>query len=323
MTDTDRASTTDDMLDRQLSAALRVEPSPAFLARVRSRVAGETMRTSWQTYGRERRGTMVTIARNGITLAYDDRGAGDPIIVFVHGWTCDRSFFAPQAEHFAKRHRVVSVDLRGHGESDKPHGPYPIGAYADDIAYLIDQLDLGKVVAVGHSMGGLAVVQLAASHPHCVAAIVMVEPGPFAPSPDLRAGFEAIADAIEAGNQEPRRELIRNHLFLPTSDPMFVEDVSRIMMAAPSHVAASALRGILAFDGPAVAAHCKVPTLHLAAASPWNPPHLMSQWLPNVVHGQTVGAGHLNQLEVPDQVNLMIDNFMRHYVFAPATAGAA
>jgi hypothetical protein len=67
------------------------------------------------------------------------------------------------------------------------------------------------------------------------------------------------------------------------------------------------LRGIAAFDGPAVAAHCKVPTIHLAAASPFNPPHLMSQWLPNVVHGQTVGAGHINQLETPEQVNLMIE----------------
>jgi pimeloyl-ACP methyl ester carboxylesterase len=266
---------------------------------------------------------MATITRNGIRLAYDDRGAGEPIIVFVHGWTCDRSFFAPQAEHYARRHRVVSVDLRGHGESDKPFEPYPIGVYADDIAYLIDELGLGKVVAVGHSSGGLAVLQLAASHPHSVAAIVMVEPGPFAFSPDLRAGFEAIADAIEAGNQEPRREFIRNNLFLPTSDPMFVEDVLRIMMAAPSHVAASALRGIAAFDGVAVAADCRVPALHLVAAAPFNPPHLMSQWLPNVVHGQTVGAGHLNQLEAPDQVNLMIENFMRHYVFALATAGTA
>lgn len=266
---------------------------------------------------------MATITRNGISLAYDDRGAGQPIIVFVHGWTCDRSFFAPQAEHFGRRHRVVSVDLRGHGESDKPYEPYPIGAYADDIADLIDRLGLGKVVAVGHSMGGLAVAQLAASHPHCVAAIVMVEPGPFAPPPDARAGMEAIADAIEAGNQEPRREFIRNHLFLPTSDPMVVANVLQTMMGAPSHVAASALRGILAFDGPGMAAQCKVPTLHLAGASPWNPPHLMSQWLPNVIHGQTVGAGHFNQLEAPDQVNLMIDNFMRHYMFAPAMAGAA
>ena len=266
---------------------------------------------------------MATIARNGIKLAYDDCGAGDPTIVLVHGWTCDRSFFAPQAEHFATRHRVVSVDLRGHGESDKPNEPYPIEAYADDIAYLIDQLGLGKVVAVGHSMGGLTVAKLAASHPHCVAAIAMVEPGPFALPPDVRAGFEAIANAIEAGNQEPRREFIRNNLFLPTSDPMFVEKVLSTMMAAPSHVAAGALRGIAAFDGPAVAADCKVPALHLAAVSPFNPPHLMSQWLPNVIHGQTVGAGHLNQLEAPDQVNLMIESFMRHYVSAPATAASA
>jgi pimeloyl-ACP methyl ester carboxylesterase len=262
---------------------------------------------------------MATIARNGIRLAFDDRGAGEPIIVFVHGWTCDRSVFAPQAEHFSKRHRVVSVDLRGHGESDKPFEPYPIETYADDIAYLIDQRGLGKVVAIGHSLGGNIVMQLAASHPHCVAAIVMVEPGPFAPPPDVRAGFEAIADAIDAGNQEPRRELIRNHLFLQTSDPMVIENVLHIMMEAPSHVAASALRGALAFDGPAVAARCKVPALHLAATSPFNPPHLMSQWLPHIVHGQTVGAGHFNQLEVPDQTNLMIEHFMRHYVFALAT----
>src|SRR5262245_9016399 len=112
---------------------------------------------------------MAMIERNGLRLAYDDRGAGEPVMVFVHGWTCDRSFFAPQAEHFARRHRVVSVDLRGHGESDKPNEPYPIGAYADDIAYLLDQLGLGKVVAVGHSSGGLTVLQLAASHPQCVA----------------------------------------------------------------------------------------------------------------------------------------------------------
>jgi pimeloyl-ACP methyl ester carboxylesterase len=217
----------------------------------------------------------------------------------------------------------VSVDLRGHGESDKPREAYPITAYADDIAYLIDQLGLGKVVAVGHSMGGLTVAQLAASHPGCVAAIAMVGPGPFAAPPEVRAAFEAIADAIDAGNQEPRREFIRNNLFLPTSDPMFIEDVLRVTMAAPSHVAAAALRGIAAFDGAAAAAACKVPALHLIAAAPFNPPHLMSKLLPNVVHRQTVGAGHINQLEAPDQVNLMIDNFMRHYVVAPAAAGAA
>src|SRR6266446_1002021 len=87
---------------------------------------------------------MSTIVRDGIKLAFEDHGAGKPAFVFVHGWTCDRSFFVPQAGHFAPRHRVVSVDLRGHGESDKPPGPYPIAAYADDIAYIVVQQGLGR-----------------------------------------------------------------------------------------------------------------------------------------------------------------------------------
>jgi pimeloyl-ACP methyl ester carboxylesterase len=223
---------------------------------------------------------MATIVHKGVKLAYEDQGEGKPALVFVHGWTCDRSFFAPQVKHFTQRHRVVAVDLRGHGESDKPQGEYPIAAYADDIAYLIEHLSLGQVVAVGHSMGGLAVLQLAAAYPDGVTAIVMVDPAPFVSSPDRRSGTEAMLAAIEAGNQEPRRQLIANRFFLPTSDRKLVDDVMEVMMAAPSHVAVGAMRGIQDFDAPAAALKCKVPSLHLAATPPLNPPHLMSEWLP-------------------------------------------
>ena len=222
--------------------------------------------------------------------------------------------FSPQAAHFARWHRVVSVDLRGHGESDKPEGPYPITTYADDIAHIIDHLELSKVVAVGHSMGGDTVLQLAASYPDHVAAIVMMDPDPFVFPPEVRRGYEAIAEAFEAGNQEPWQQQIATYGFLPTSDRKLVEDVMAVLMAAPNHVAASSLRGILQFDGKALAEHCKVPALHLAPTDPGNPPHLMSQWLPHVVNGLAVGAGHFFHLEVPDQVNAMIEGFMRHYL---------
>ena len=257
---------------------------------------------------------MPTITHNGVKLAYDSRGKGRPAFVFIHGWTCDRSFFAPQAKHFARRHRVVSLDLRGHGQSDKPQGPYPISTYADDIAALIDTLRLGKVVAVGHSMGGITALQLAADHPDKVAAIVMVDPAPLVWPAELKTGVDSIVGAIEGGNQEPRRQFIADALFMKTSDKTLKKRVLKTMMASPSHVAADAMKGILAFDGPAIAARCKVPALHLAATPPLNPPHLMTQWLPNVVNGWTVGAGHFNMMEVPDQVNSMIGAFLRHYV---------
>ena len=256
---------------------------------------------------------MPTIVRNGIKLAFEDRSAGKPAFVFVHGTSCNRSFFAPQAEHFARRHRVVSVDLRGHGESDKPRGPYPIGAYADDIAHIIEQAGLGKVLAVGHSMGGMIVLQLAAVHPDCVAAIVMVDQ-PLVYSPERRAALEAMAAAIEAGNQEPLSQWIKN-MFLPTSDRRLTEKVLAVMLSAPPHVAASAVRGALEFDARAAAALCTVPALHLAASPPPRmPPASIRDRLPNIIDGCTVGAGHFNQLEVPDQVDAMIEAFLRHYV---------
>jgi pimeloyl-ACP methyl ester carboxylesterase len=55
-----------------------------------------------------------------VTLAYEEGGQGTPPILLVHCWTCDHAFLAPQFEHFTSAHRVVNVDLRGHGESDRP-----------------------------------------------------------------------------------------------------------------------------------------------------------------------------------------------------------
>ena len=256
---------------------------------------------------------MPTIVRDGTTLAYEERGTGEPALVFVHGWTCDRSFFAPQAEHFARRHRVVSVDLRGHGESDKPEGPYSIATFADDVAHVMERLGLGRAVVVGHSMGGVTVLQLAAAHPERVAAIVMVDPAPFELPSEVRPDVDALVAAIGAGHQEPRRGFIVDRFFLPESDPALVERVLGVMMAAPPHVAANALRAAFEFDAPAAAARCRVPALHIAATPPFNEPHRMSQWLPGAVNGWTVGAGHFNQLEAPEQVTSMIEGFLRHH----------
>jgi pimeloyl-[acyl-carrier protein] methyl ester esterase len=89
-------------------------------------------------------------------LAYAEAGeattSGKPVLLFVHGWAADSSFFAPQFDHFAPTHRVIAPDLRGHGGSRG--GPRPdLAGMADDIEALIEGLALRRVVAVGWSMG--------------------------------------------------------------------------------------------------------------------------------------------------------------------------
>src|SRR5579884_4013732 len=108
---------------------------------------------------------MAVLDRSGVKLSVEEAGSGDPPIVFVHGWTCDHSYFSPQFHHFRAAHRVVAVDLRGHGASDAPEGDYPISLMADDVAWICGELGVHDAVLVGHSMGAAVVVDAAARHP--------------------------------------------------------------------------------------------------------------------------------------------------------------
>ena len=122
-----------------------------------------------------------------------------------------------------------------------------------------------------------------------------------------------MAAAIQAGDHGPRTQFIEN-MFIPTSDRQLVENILAVMLAAPPYVARAAMRGALEFDCQAAAVLCKVPALQLAASPPRTLPQSITERLQNLVNGCTVGAGHFNQLEVPDQVNAMIEAFLRHYV---------
>lgn len=110
---------------------------------------------------------MPHLIRDGVKLHYDEAGSG-PTMVFVHGWTCDRSHFAPQTAHFSSGRRCIAVDLRGHGESDKPEQPYTIDGFADDVAWMCGELGVSCSVFAGHSMGGAIVLALASPPPRAV-----------------------------------------------------------------------------------------------------------------------------------------------------------
>jgi pimeloyl-ACP methyl ester carboxylesterase len=254
---------------------------------------------------------MQVLSRDGVRLAYEEQGSGSPPMVLVHGWACDHTYFAPQAEHFSPRHRVVSVDLRGHGESDKPEQDYTMAGFADDLAYVCEQLGVDRPVVVGHSMGGVIAFEMAARHPDLVGAVVAVD-SPLVPPEALASLIPPVVEGLKSpAYQDVSRGFVSNMLFLPTDDPKRKEQIVEHMASAPQYVMHSAMESIFACDTAASAGGCKVPALLINAAAPLSDLGRLREVCPHVMIGQTVGAGHFNQLEVPDQVNAMIERFMQ------------
>ena len=113
---------------------------------------------------------------DGVGLAYDDVGRRDEVpLVFIHGWTANRHRWDDQLSHFAGRYRVISLDLRGHGDSDLTPDPYTIGGLAREVLALLDGLGVHRFVPVGHSMGGMIALTLALEHPERVERLVVID----------------------------------------------------------------------------------------------------------------------------------------------------
>jgi pimeloyl-ACP methyl ester carboxylesterase len=208
---------------------------------------------------------MRKVVREGVALAYEERGQGSPPMVFVHGWSCDHRYFGPQVERFSQDHRTIAVDLRGHGVSDAPEQEYTMSGFADDLAWLCGELGAEKPIVVGHSMGAVIALQLAAEHPSVPSAIVMLDGGTRTMAPPQPGGdpLLPLAEVMRhAEDPTPVREAI-DAMFLPTSDPGLRAWITEAMLSTPRHVMASAWEQLRKVDGASAAQACRVPVLYV------------------------------------------------------------
>ncbi|MBL7488687.1 alpha/beta hydrolase [Frankia sp. AgB1.9] len=137
-----------------------------------------------------------------VRLFYTDEGAGDLPLLLVHGYAADSHDWSWQLPSFVASRRVISVDLRGHGRSSAPPKGYTTRQFAEDLAGLLDQLGVGRVVALGHSMGGSVVSGLAVEYPDRVAGIVAVDPAYLFPD-EIAGGIQPMLDLIADADPVP------------------------------------------------------------------------------------------------------------------------
>ena len=249
-----------------------------------------------------RKNTSTVATNDGISIAFDVHGTGTTALVFVHGWSCDRSYWKHQVPLFSQRYKVVTVDLGGHGESGMGRKDWTICSFGNDVATVVKKLGLRRVVLIGHSMGGDVIADAALQLPGRVAGLIMVDTYKSLGSGRTPESVQAIVSMFRTNFADSVRPLVRS-MFLPNSDPSLVEYVALDMSSAPPGVALSAMES--SFTHSRQITHdfelLKLPVIAL------NPDNEPTDTVSMQRYGVEVlimpGAGHFLMMEEPGRFN--------------------
>ena len=263
---------------------------------------------------------MQQITREGITLCYEEAGEGGPPVLLVHGWCSDHRSMAAIFEHVRAAHRVVAVDLRGHGRSDAPDEAYSIAGFAEDLIWLCNTLGLDQPVVIGHSMGGSIALELAARAPALPSALVTLDGGILLHDA-LRRACEALLSLLAGADyRESLRAFVAAHL-APVEGSPWRERILDARLQAAQAVVVGALAAMLRWDGAAAARVCPVPLLNISPARPASDLARFRAFCPRLRVAQLPGVSHFLHLEAPAEVNALIEQFLVEIVTSvPAAA---
>jgi len=199
-----------------------------------------------------------TLSADGIPIAYRAEGAGEPAVVLVHCWCGNQGFWKGAVAALKDRHRVVTLDLAGHGASGRGRARYTVEAFAEDVKAVVERLGLTKVILVGHSMGGPVTLEAARLMPDRVVKLIPID--------TFHNVEEVWPEEQRAAFLKPFEEDFRvavrtfvQQLMPPGTDPAVVKRVVDAMAACDPAMGVSAMRELSAYPEAERIATVKVP----------------------------------------------------------------
>jgi pimeloyl-ACP methyl ester carboxylesterase len=252
----------------------------------------------------------VVASADGIPIAYDALGEGKTALVFVHGWSCDRSYWSEQVPTFSKGFKVVAIDLAGHGESGLGRKAWTIAAFGEDVAAVVRKLGLPRVVLVGHSMGGDVIVEAARRLLGRVAGLVWVDVYNQLGSPRDPEVIQKVLAPFRANFVDTTRTFVRG-MFGENANRALVERIALDMSAAPPDVALGAMESAVSFDRemPGTLKALRLPVIAINAD--YRPTDAASLERHRVEVVIMRGVGHFPMMEDPQRFNPLLEAAIR------------
>lgn len=182
----------------------------------------------------------VVKSADGVPISYEVYGSGEPTLVFVHGWNCDARYWREQIPFFSKKHRVVVLDLAGHGHSGLSRTKYTMAAFGEDVKAAAETAGAGRVILIGHSMGGSVIAEAARLMPARVIGLIGVDTLENVEYPLTQEEFVKMTAPLREDFQAGSRGFVGQMLSTNT-DAQLREWILSDMSAASPAVAMSAM----------------------------------------------------------------------------------
>ena len=254
---------------------------------------------------------------NGIDLAYSDEGQGAPII-FLHAFPLNRTMWAPQVVGLKDNYRVVTIDLRGHGESEAPLWHYTLDQFAEDVNDLLAHLGIAKATFVGLSMGGYILFALYRKNPTLFQSLVLADTRATADTPETKAARFSMAQIAYRRGVSAIADLMLPKLLSPFSCEHRKDLQDHLRTIIAGHQVSGIVGDLMAMeerpDSTPLLTTLSVPTLVIVgekdAASPPEEVEGMAKQIPGSTFVRIPQAGHLSNMENPDAFNAAILTFL-------------
>jgi pimeloyl-ACP methyl ester carboxylesterase len=260
---------------------------------------------------------MPTIQANHINLYYEERGDGPPL-VFIHGLGSSTRDWEFQVPEFSKSYRVITFDLRGHGQSDKPAGPYDLPMMAADLAGLLQALRIPSAHLVGISLGGGVAFQFALDYPALVKSLTIVNSGPsLGGTPEqARQEIERRVGIVQQLGMRAMGEALSPNLFPKLEHAALRETFVARWAENDPRAYIEATRSMLGWSVVEQLGAIVCPTLILAADQDYSPVAAKEAYVKLIPQARLVvipEAHHATPIEQPEKFNAALTDFLAPY----------